>query len=138
MSRAISLDHYMVKRPVRVNANATVLEAVELILEHSVSGVCVVDDNQKLVGVLSELDCLRAIVEKIYVNKQSSAGLVHEVMTKDVESNKPGDDIITVAASMLENKRRRRPIVKADNLVGQITCRQILGAIKDFTLPEKS
>lgn len=137
MSRSLSLESYMVKRPAKVNANATILEAAEIILKHSVSGLCVVDDTDKLVGVLSELDCLRAIVERIYVNKQASAGYVYEAMTKEVEVNKPGDDIISVAASMLENKRRRRPVVDGSDLVGQVTCRQILGAIHDFTIPSK-
>ena len=137
MSRSLTLESYMVKRPAKVNANATSLEAVDIILEQSVSGLCVVDDNDNLVGVLSELDCLRAIVDRIYVNKKPSAGYVYEVMTKDVETNKAGDDIISVAASMLENKRRRRPVVNGSDLVGQITCRQILGAINDFTVPSK-
>lgn len=135
MSRSLSLDDYMVKRPIKVNANASILEAVAIILEHSVSGLCVVDDNQNLVGVLSELDCLRAIVERIYVDKQSTAGFVHEVMTKEVEANKPDDDIISVATSMLDHKHRRRPVVDNNRLVGQVTCRQILGAIKDFSTP---
>ncbi len=137
MSRSLSLDAYMVKRPIKVNANATILEAARIILEHSVSGVCVVDDDDTLVGMLSELDCLRAVVERIYEQKQSSAGFVYEVMTRNVEVNKPGDDIISVAASMLDHKHRRRPVVSDDALVGQITCRQILSAIKDFTVPEK-
>ena len=137
MPRSISLDSYMVKRPANVKANATILDAVEVILQHSVSGLCVVDDDNNLVGMLSELDCLRAIVERIYVNKQVSAGYVYEVMTKDVEVNKPNDDIISVATSMLNNKHRRRPVVDDNKLIGQVTCRQILGAINEFTVPEK-
>jgi len=137
MSRSISLDSYMVKRPLKVKANATILEAVEIILQHRVSGLCVVDDDDKLVGMLSELDCLHAIVERIYVNKQVSAGHVYEVMTKDVAVNKPTDDIISVATSMLNDKHRRRPVIDDDILIGQVTCRQILGAINEFTVPEK-
>lgn len=136
MPRSISLDSYMVKRPVKVKASATILEAVDIILQHSVSGLCVVDDNDKLVGMLSELDCLRAIVERVYSNQQTSAGYVYEVMTKDVEVNKPHDDIISVATSMLDNKHRRRPVVDNSELIGQVTCRQILGAINEFTVPE--
>ena len=98
MSRPLSLDNYMVKRPVKVRPEATVLEAAEIILEHSVSGLCVVDADGNLVGVLSELDCLRAIVERIYKNKETSAGHVHEIMTRDVEVNRPEDDIVSVAA----------------------------------------
>ena len=133
MSKSLSVDAYMVKRPVKVNANASILEAVDLILEHSVSGLCVVDDDDQLVGILSELDCLRAIVDRIYVRKEQNAGYVYEVMTREVETNKPGDDIISVAASMLDNKRRRRPVVDDSGLVGQVTCRQILSAINDFS-----
>jgi CBS domain-containing protein len=127
----------MVARPVKVRDDDTILEAVEVILANKVSGVCVVDANDKLVGVLSELDCLRAVVEKIYHNNAESAGYVYEVMTKDVEANKPSDDIVSVAASMLDHKHRRRPIVDGDQLVGQVTCRQILAAIKEFSLPAK-
>jgi len=52
MSRSISLDSYRVKRPVTVKASAPILELFEVILQHNVSGLCVVDDNSKLVGVL--------------------------------------------------------------------------------------
>ena len=137
MSRSLTLDSYMVKRPAKVSTNATILEAVAIILKHSISGLCVVDENDQLVGVLSELDCLRAVVERIYINQESSAGYVYEVMTREVEVNKPADDIISVAASMLDHKHRRRPVLSGPDLVGQITCREILGAIRDFAVPSR-
>ena len=133
MTRSVSLDAYMVKRPIKVNAGATVIEAVDVILENRVSGVCVVDDNDNFVGMLSELDCLRAIVERVYQNQQHSAGYVYEVMTRDVVVNRPGDDIVSVANSMLDEGHRRRPIMADDSLVGQATCRQLLSAIKSFS-----
>ena len=132
MSKSVSLDAYMVRRPVKVEQNATILDAVAVIIEQQVSGVCVVDDNDKLVGVLSELDCLRAIVEKIYQKGEPDAGYVHEVMTANVETNRADEDIVSVAASMLDHKHRRRPIVDGDRLIGQVTCRQLLSAIKSF------
>ena len=133
MTRSVSLDAYMVKRPIKVKASATVIEAVDVILENRVSGVCVVDDNDNLVGMLSELDCLRAIIERVHQNRQPTAGYVYEVMTKDVVVNKPGDDIVSVANSMLDEGHRRRPIMDSDKLVGQVTCRQLLSAIKSFS-----
>ena len=132
MARSLSLEACMVKNPVKIRADATILDAVRLILEHKVSGVCVIDENNQLVGMLSELDCLRAIIERVYIRKESSPGYVYEAMTRQVETKKPGDDIVSVAASMLENKRRRRPVVDDNRLVGQVTCRQILGAINEF------
>ncbi len=85
--------------------------------------------------MLSELDCLKAVVNNIYIKGKKDAGIVADVMTANVEVNHPTDDIISVAASMLDHKHRRRPVVEGDQLVGQITCRQILGAINDFATP---
>lgn len=127
----------MVHKPVRVKSSATILEAIDLIIEHRVSGLCVIDDDDQLVGMLSELDCLQALVEKVYDGGADTPGLVSEVMTADVMINKPTDDIISVATSMLDTKHRRRPVVHGKRLVGQVTCRQILGAIRSFTVPEK-
>jgi len=78
---------------------------------------------------------LRAIVESYKKEGNSEAGLVADAMTPQVEVNHPHDDIIGVASSMLDHKHRRRPVSIDGKLVGQITCRQILKAIKDFAAP---
>ena len=135
MSRSVSLDAYMVRHPVKIRDTASVLEAVDAIITNSVSGLCVVDADDQLVGVLSELDCLRAIVERVYDQGMNDPGIVSDIMTREVRSNRPQDDIISVAASMLESKQRRRPVLDGDRLVGQVTCRQILGAIRSFADP---
>jgi CBS domain-containing protein len=135
MQRSIELRNYMVKHPVSINPDATIFEAARKILEFKVSGVCVVDENNNLVGMLSELDCLRAIVDKVYTLGEASAGVVSEVMTRNVEVNHPHDQITNVATSMLEHKHRRRPVVIEGKLVGLVSCRQILKAVKDFATP---
>ena len=63
---------------------------------------------------------------------EADAGTVADVMTHNVEVNHPHDQITDVATSMLDHKHRRRPIVINGKLVGQVTCRQILKAVKDF------
>jgi CBS domain-containing protein len=117
---------------VTVNQSATVSEAAQIILEHKISGVTVVDESGNLAGILSELDCLRAIVNAVYNGSLPGAAIVEDVMTKEVESNSPNEDIVNVAASMLDHKHRRRPVVENGKLLGQVSCRQILRAIKDF------
>ena len=132
MSKSVSLESYMAKRVVTVKASATILEASKIIINEQVSGVCVVDDDDNLVGVLSELDCLRAVIERVYENNQSSAGYVYEAMTKEIVSNRPDEDIISVAESMLGQKHRRRPILDGEKMIGQVDCRTLLAAIKNF------
>lgn len=132
MPKSLQVREYMLHKPVTVRANATIHEASHAILVNKISGVVVTDDDGNLVGMLSELDCLRAIVNNAYNDWDGGATLVSDVMTKEVEVNHPHDDIINVASSMLAHMHRRRPIVEDGKLVGQLTCRQILKAIKDF------
>jgi|DEB0MinimDraft_12_1074336.scaffolds.fasta_scaffold79866_2 CBS domain-containing protein len=132
MPKSVEVSQYMQHKPITVMADMNIYDASRKILENKVSGVVVIDANNNLVGMLSELDCLRALVTSVYNGADPGGALVKDIMTLDVEVNHPTDDIVTVAASMLDHKHRRRPIVVDGKLVGQLTCRQILGAIKDF------
>jgi CBS domain-containing protein len=132
MAKSVEVSQYMQHKPVTVTADMNIHDASRKILENKVSGVVVVDADNNLVGMLSELDCLRALITSVYNGADPGGALVSEIMTTEVEVNQPTDDIVTVATSMLDHKHRRRPIVVDGKLVGQLTCRQILGAIKDF------
>jgi len=134
-NRSVEIRSYMVPHPETVSPDTTIMDAARKIIEERISGVCVVDKDNNLVGMLSELDCLRAIVTKVYENGEASAGTVAEAMTPNVEANDAHEQIINVASSMLDHKHRRRPVVDDGKLVGQVTCRQILKAIKDFAAP---
>ncbi|MDB9868623.1 CBS domain-containing protein [Pseudomonadales bacterium] len=132
MAKSVEVSQYMQHKPVTVMADMNIYDASRKILENKVSGVVVVDADNNLVGMLSELDCLRALITSVYNGADPGGALVKDIMTAEVEVNLPTDDIVSVATSMLDHKHRRRPIVVDGKLVGQLTCRQILGAIKDF------
>lgn len=132
MLGSVDVKDYLERDPVKVDADADLFQAISLILEHKVSGLCVVNASGKLVGVLSELDCLEAILSATY-NEQSAVGTVEEYMTRDVVSVDINDDILKVADDMLKNKHRRRPVLEHGKLIGQITCRRLLGAVSRFS-----
>ena len=135
MLRSVELKDYMLHNPVRMNPDDSVYDAIHQILVFKVSGVCVVGDNDQLLGVLSELDCMRAILSAVY--NELPVGSVSEFMTKEVISVKMHDNIVDVAQDMLEHKHRRRPVVDDEGrLIGQVTCRQLLRAVKEFSSPE--
>ena len=135
MLRSVEMKDYMLTNPVKVKADDDVFEAIHQLLVYKVSGACVVDDGGHLVGVLSELDCLRAILGSVY--NDSPVGKVGEFMTKEVISVKMTDSIVDVASDMLKHKHRRRPVIQDDGLlIGQVTCRQLLRAVKEFAAPE--
>jgi CBS domain-containing protein len=131
MLQSVNLRDYMLTNPVKVRAGDNMLDAMQVIIDNKISGVCVVDDEQNLVGILSELDCLRAVLSAIYNN--SSIGHVREYMASDnLVVAHPNEDIVDVAQDMLLKNKRRRPVVEDGKLIGQITCRQLLNAVKKF------
>jgi CBS domain-containing protein len=138
MKRSVDVNDYMVKRPVLVNPDTEVFEAIHQILRYKISGVTVVDANHHPVGMLSELDCLRAILSGTYYGEPLGTILVKNHMTENVETIVSHADVIDVAQSMLNHKHRRRPVVDANNrVVGQLTCRNILKCIKDYEVPKR-
>jgi CBS domain-containing protein len=132
MLRSVELKDYMLTHPVSVNVDSDMGEAIRLIIDNRISGLCVVDDHNHLVGILSELDCLRAMLSASY--NEGGIGMVREYMASEnlVVAN-PHEDITDVAQDMLRKNKRRRPVVEDGKLVGQITCRQLLSAVKNFT-----
>ena len=58
MLRSVELKNYMLTHPVTVHADDDMGTALRLIIDNKISGLCVVDDDNRLVGILSELDCL--------------------------------------------------------------------------------
>jgi CBS domain-containing protein len=132
MLRSVELKDHMLKHPVSVNVDSDMGEAIRLIIDNKISGLCVVDSDHRLVGILSELDCLRAMLSASY--NEGGIGMVREYMADEnlVVAN-PHEDITDVAQDMLRKNKRRRPVVEDGKLVGQITCRQLLSAVKNFT-----
>ena len=127
---------YVVTNPITITADIDVYHAAHIILTNQISGLAVVDAEQKLIGMLSELDCLRAMVTSVYNGADPDGALVRDIMTVKVETNSLDDDLLDVATSMLDHKHRRRPILDSDGkLQGQITCRQILRAVTSY-VPE--
>lgn len=131
MLQSVSLRDYMLPHPATVHRDASLSDAMAIIIENRVSGLCVVDDRGSLVGILSELDCLRSILGAVY--NKSSTGMVRDYMASDnLIVAHPDEDIVDVAQDMLMNNKRRRPVVENGRLIGQITCRQLLKAVQDF------
>ncbi|MEE8057255.1 MAG: CBS domain-containing protein [Pseudomonadales bacterium] len=135
MLRSVDLKDYVQQDPITISPQSNLLEAVQLILLHKISGVCVVDEKKQLLGILSELDCLRGILGATY--NQSGVGQVSEYMTTEIDVATLGEDIINVANEMMAKQQRRRPVVEGGKLIGQITCRQLLNAVKEFSDLEK-
>ena len=133
MLRSVDLKDYMQPSPITIQPTSSLQEAVGLIIEHKVSGICVVDNDNKLLGILSEMDCLGGILAATY--NQGGLNNVSEYMTADVDVARLDENIVSVASDMMSKQQRRRPVVENGKLIGQITCRQLLRAVEEFPQP---
>ena len=131
MLQSVNLRDYMLPNPVKVRASDNLMDAMQVIIDNKISGLCVVDEEQNLVGILSELDCLRAVLGAIY-NNSSISSVGDYMATDNLVVAHPNEDIVDVAQDMLLKNKRRRPVVEDGKLIGQITCRQLLSAVKKF------
>lgn len=125
---SLSVSDYMNTRPVTFNSEMTVAEAVEKLLHSRQTGGPVVDQQNKVIGFVSEQDCMVRMIESSYYREQVAR--VKDVMRTEVISIKPYMSVIELAERMNINKPKVYPIVDDDgNLLGTINRTAVLYAI---------
>lgn len=129
--RSIKVEDYMTRRLVTFTPATPLFEAMTKMLDSRVSGAPVVDGDGKLIGVLSEIDFLEAMLKGSYHGQLE--GTVAQVMTRGAQSIEAGTNIYEVAEILLRDRRRRLPVVSDGRLVGQVSRRDVLRAIKDWS-----
>jgi CBS domain-containing protein len=106
----------------------TIELVMELLTKKKISGAPVVDSSGMLVGIISEVDCLREIIKGKYSNTPKFPGKVSEHMTQDVITLSPELSLFDAAQKFLELKIRRFPVLKDGKLVGQISLSDVIRA----------
>ena len=109
----------MIQDPVTLQIGATVGNALEIMKKYNIGGIPVVDEDKKLVGIVTNRD-LR--FEKV-MNRP-----VKEVMTSDrIITTNDGSDLAKAENILQEYKIEKLPVVDKENrLVGLITYRDII------------
>ncbi len=111
-----------------IRADSPVLDAVRVLLRRGYSGAPIVDQQGKLVGMLSEHDCVKALLTVL--RDEMPAGNVENYMTREVAQVSPDDNVIDVATRFATGGNRRFPVVdKAGKLVGLISRRDLMRAL---------
>jgi len=115
----------ILSRPVvTVRPETPLSEAVTRLTEHGFAALPVIDDDDHVVGMLTESDALAAA-------STMRTAIVQAVMATPVDVIHPGTDLATIAQRMLSQRRRSLPVVEKGVLVGIVARRDVLGALVD-------
>jgi CBS domain-containing protein len=105
-----------------VQRNAPVLEAVHLMAGHNVGIVCVLDGD-RLVGVFSERDVVRRVVDRGLDPARTPVG---EVMTTDLVVADVDEDYRSAIRKMDQANIRHLPVVSGGRLLSMISIRDLM------------
>ena len=147
----------IMKKPILLNENDNISDAIELFKTHNISGAPVVNNNNYFVGVVSEEDIIKTLITRnseiniilpspfdlIEIPLKTTLKLeeyrkdienamktkISEIMVKDVITITPDTTINEASKIMVKNKVKRLPIVEDGGLVGIITRHDILEAL---------
>ena len=111
---------------VTVRPEQSIREALGLLDRHNI-GALIAVQGESPVGILSERDIVREAAR----NERFFTLTVADLMTRDVITGQPHDDLLTVAHTMTERRIRHLPVVDKDRLVGMVSIGDVVKAQRD-------
>jgi CBS domain-containing protein len=109
------------------HVETSIEEVVETLSKNKVVGGPVIDSSNKLVGFITEQDCIKQMLNNTYYC--DSHLLAGDIMRKNPLSVSPDYDILGLAESMTKKGPKIYPVVEADKVVGLITRSDVLKAL---------
>lgn len=107
----------MILNPIMLHPDATVADAKKCMHEYSIGGIPIVDENKKLIGIVTNRD-LRF--------QRDMSRRIEEVMTKENLITTHNPDLQTASDILLQNKIEKLPVVDAGGrLIGLLTYKDI-------------
>ncbi|MDY6874484.1 MAG: CBS domain-containing protein [Chloroflexota bacterium] len=120
-----------------VSPETTVIDALQLLADKQVGALLVLDGDQ-IAGIVSERDFVR----RIAADQSCHLGQpVREIMTQDVFTIHPDDDLDACMQWMTEKHIRHLPVVEQGELVGLVSIGDVVKAIivsHEFTIEQLS
>ena len=127
MLRSVFVKDHMSKNVVTLDPEMEILQAVHKLIERDISGAPVLDRHGRLVGVLTERDCMQVVMQGDYHG--TPAGLVKDFMSSNPQWVGPEQSILTLADLFINGRFHRYPVVDNGRLVGVISRRDVMKAM---------
>ena len=126
--KSIRIADYMDPRPTTFHSGDSVYAALMALSQSREGGGPVLDAERRVIGFLSEQDCLREGLEACYLCDQLAT--VEQMMQATVLTVKPDDSIVELAQRMMKPQPRTYPVVDEDGrLLGLISRHHVVKAM---------
>ncbi|MEQ8259093.1 MAG: CBS domain-containing protein [Alcanivorax sp.] len=120
----------MVRHPPSLVAGTEMTSVVAALLNGRYTGLPVIDGDHRVIGFVSEQDCLRHLLVSSY--HQEGSLRVEELMHDQPLTVREDDSVVDVAGLMVKQKPKIYPVLDSgDRLVGLLTRRAVLQALND-------
>lgn len=123
----LTVREHMTANPRTFDPDMDVFGAIRELIGHKITGAPVVNDKGKLVGVFSELDCMKIAVSASY--HEEMPGKVGACMTTDFNAVDGETSILEVAEVFAKSALRNLPVVEEGHLIGVISRVDVLKAL---------
>ena len=124
----ILVKDYMSKDVTTFLKSDCIYDVMRELLEKKISGAPVLNKHGKLVGIISESDIMKNIVDSQYYNMPITKTNVSKYMKKSVDYISPDITIFEAASEFLKLKRKRFPVIISGEIVGIISRIDIISA----------
>lgn len=114
-------------RVVTARPDQSLKEATMLLTHNKIGAVVVTDASGNLVGILSERDIIRAAATQA----DALALKIGDVMTRNVITGGPEDDLESVMATMTNRRFRHIPVMDHGKLAGIISIGDVVKNLLD-------
>ncbi len=117
----------MATKVITFHPEQTVKHVMGVLLKCNISGGPVVDDEMRLLGMISEIDCLRTLASGSYDHSDYETDRsVSEMMSRNIVSVSPEEEVFAMVELFARHSVRRLPVVEDGVVVGQVSRRDIL------------
>lgn len=127
MLKSVLVKDHMSTDLVTLGPEMDILEATHTLIRNDISGAPVVDKNGKLIGILTERDCMKVAMQAEYW--AMPGGPVYKFMSDNPQTVTPYESILNVAQQFINGRFHRYPVLENECLVGVISRRDVMRAM---------
>lgn len=111
-----------------IHPQETVYDAIKKMADLNIGALIVLDDNDKIAGIISERDYRNKVILK---GRTSSTTPVQDIMVKQVFCVNSTDDVNLCMGLMTEKKIRHLPVLDDGELSGMISIGDVVKSVID-------